>query len=353
MFLLSGTSAPWTGQIIVTEEEPAGRNSNFNTTIYSSHILNHTQLQVALSFMFCPSENVVPGRPCELQVTEATKNYVVLSWKPPGEKGLEGVMYYVEKVCCMSLTTYSLFVYTLKKSETVVYVHVSVMHLYLCLSVCLWHRQLAEGEHWDPSQVSSLCSFRSRWGEVLQIPCPMLQLRRCRWTFWPDWSYHSWRQAWSDSTQTYMHVVFTFIVNDLWWNVHCSGPQISLLHQAKLFPLETQTRQSLCLGKLRMMPKSWLDTTLKVVLWAAKCGSHATTSLWMQPGKIIIIFTINYMYTVLPLSHFIKNCICRFICHGLTTGEKYVFRVRAVNAAGLSQFSQESEPVEVKAAIGE
>lgn len=45
--------------------------------------------------------------------------------------------------------------------------------------------------------------------------------------------------------------------------------------------------------------------------------------------------------------------ICRFICHGLITGEKYVFRVRAVNAAGLSQFSPESEPVEVKAAIGE
>ncbi len=35
------------------------------------------------------------------------------------------------------------------------------------------------------------------------------------------------------------------------------------------------------------------------------------------------------------------------------TGEKYVFRVKAVNAAGISQFSQESEAVEVKAAIGE
>ncbi|MEQ2199432.1 hypothetical protein XENOCAPTIV_027413 [Xenoophorus captivus] len=40
-----------------------------------------------------------------------------------------------------------------------------------------------------------------------------------------------------------------------------------------------------------------------------------------------------------------------FICHGLITGEQYVFRVRAVNAAGLSQFSPISEPVEVKAAI--
>ncbi|KTG36020.1 hypothetical protein cypCar_00035563 [Cyprinus carpio] len=65
-----GTSAPWTGQIIVTEEEPV--------------------------------EGVVPGRPRDLSVIEATKNYVVLSWKPPGDKGHEGVMYYVEK--CVSGT---------------------------------------------------------------------------------------------------------------------------------------------------------------------------------------------------------------------------------------------------------
>jgi len=41
----------------------------------------------------------------------------------------------------------------------------------------------------------------------------------------------------------------------------------------------------------------------------------------------------------------------RFICHGLTTGETYVFKVRALNAAGISGYSPESEPVEVKAAI--
>ncbi|CAI9602040.1 unnamed protein product [Staurois parvus] len=61
----SRPSAPWTGQIIVTEEEP--------------------------------TEGVIPGQPSDLTVTEATKNYVVLSWKPPGLRGHEGVMYYVEK----------------------------------------------------------------------------------------------------------------------------------------------------------------------------------------------------------------------------------------------------------------
>lgn len=44
------------------------------------------------------AEGVIPGQPSDLTVTEATKNYVVLSWKPPGLRGHEGVMYYVEKV---------------------------------------------------------------------------------------------------------------------------------------------------------------------------------------------------------------------------------------------------------------
>ena len=51
-----------------------------------------------------------------------------------------------------------------------------------------------------------------------------------------------------------------------------------------------------------------------------------------------------------------SKCFCvlvnRFICHGLVTGESYVFRVKALNAAGLSECSQESEAIEVKAAIG-
>lgn len=42
----------------------------------------------------------------------------------------------------------------------------------------------------------------------------------------------------------------------------------------------------------------------------------------------------------------------RFICHGLLTGENYIFRVRAVNAAGLSDYSSDSEALEVRAAIG-
>ncbi|XP_061151134.1 myomesin 1a (skelemin) isoform X1 [Syngnathus typhle] len=65
---LLGPSAPWTGMIKFTEED-------------------HTA-------------GVVPGEPTEVEVTEATKSYVVLAWKPPVQRGHEGVMYYIEK--CVS-----------------------------------------------------------------------------------------------------------------------------------------------------------------------------------------------------------------------------------------------------------
>lgn len=41
---------------------------------------------------------VIPGEPTDVEVTEATKSYVVLAWKPPAQRGHEGVMYYIEKV---------------------------------------------------------------------------------------------------------------------------------------------------------------------------------------------------------------------------------------------------------------
>lgn len=44
-------------------------------------------------------------------------------------------------------------------------------------------------------------------------------------------------------------------------------------------------------------------------------------------------------------------CSCRFIVHGLTTGETYVFRVQAINELGLSDESQESAPLSVRAAL--
>ncbi|KAM5278521.1 myomesin-2 isoform 2-T2 [Hipposideros larvatus] len=41
----------------------------------------------------------------------------------------------------------------------------------------------------------------------------------------------------------------------------------------------------------------------------------------------------------------------RFVVHGLTTGEQYMFRVKAVNAVGMSESSQESDVIKVQAAL--
>ncbi|XP_019711483.1 myomesin-1 isoform X3 [Hippocampus comes] len=223
---MRGTSAPWTGQIIVTEEEPA--------------------------------EGIVPGRPRELQVTEATKNYLVLSWKPPGEKGLEGVMYYVEK--CVSGTD------SWQRVNTEIPVRSPRFALF----------DLAEGK--------SYC-FRVRCCNAAGVGEP------------------------SDPTEA-------TTVGD---------------------KLDTPSAPS------KVVPTRNTDTSV-VVSWEASHDAKELVGYYIEAS-------IVGSNTWEPCNNKPVN-VTRFICHGLTTGEKYVFRVRAVNAAGLSQFSPESEPVEVKAAIG-
>ncbi|XP_078137423.1 myomesin-1 [Sander vitreus] len=223
---MRGTSAPWTGQIIVTEEEPA--------------------------------EGVVPGRPLELQVTEATKNYVVLSWNPPGEKGLEGVMYYVEK--CVSGTD------SWQRVNTEIPVKSPRFALF----------DLAEGKSY---------SFRVRCCNSAGVGEP------------------------SDPTEA-------ITVGD---------------------KLDIPSAPS------KVVPTRNTDTSV-VVSWVASSEAKELVGYYIE-GSI-------------EGSNVWEPCnnkpvkATRFICHGLMTGEKYMFRVRAVNAAGLSQFSPESEAVEVKAAIG-
>ncbi|XP_068199788.1 myomesin-1 isoform X2 [Antennarius striatus] len=221
-----GTSAPWTGQIIVTEEEPA--------------------------------EGIVPGRPLELQVTEATKNYVVLSWKPPAGKGLEGVMYYVEK--CVSGTD------TWQRVNTEIPVKSPRFALF----------DLAEGNSY---------SFRVRCCNAAGVGEP------------------------SDPTEA------TTV-----------GDKLDIPSAPR-----------------KVVPTRNTDTSV-VVSWEASQDAKELVGYYIE-GSIVGSNVWE------PCNNKPVN-VTRFICHGLTTGEKYVFRVRAVNAAGISEFSLESEPVEVKAAIG-
>uniref|UniRef100_A0A673BSJ5 Myomesin-1 n=1 Tax=Sphaeramia orbicularis TaxID=375764 RepID=A0A673BSJ5_9TELE len=219
------TSAPWTGQIIVTEEEPA--------------------------------ESMVPGRPGDLQVTEATKNYLVLSWKPPGEKGLEGVMYYVEK--CVSGTD------SWQRVNTEIPVKSPRFALF----------DLAEGKSY---------SFRVRCCNSAGVGEP------------------------SEPTEA------TTVGDKL----------------------------DIPAAPGKVVPTRNTDTSV-VVSWEASRDAKELVGYYIEASVV----GSNVWE---PCNNKPVNAT-RFICHGLVTGETYVFRVRAVNAAGLSQFSPESEPIEVKAAI--
>ncbi|XP_030408698.1 myomesin-1 isoform X3 [Gopherus evgoodei] len=223
--LRSHPSAPWTGQIIVTEEEPA--------------------------------EGVVPGPPSDLHVIEATKNYVVLSWKPPGERGHEGVMYFVEK-CTAGTENW-------QRVNTEIPVKSPRFAVF----------DLAEGKSYR---------FRVRCCNSAGIGEP------------------------SEATEA-------TVVGDKLDIPKAPG---------------------------RIIPTRNTDTSV-VVTWTESKDAKELVGYYVEAS-------IAGSGRWEPSNNNpVKGT--RFICHGLLTGENYIFRVRAVNAAGLSEYSQESEAIEIKAAI--
>ncbi|XP_072899849.1 myomesin-1 isoform X1 [Hemitrygon akajei] len=218
--------APWTGQIIVTEEEPA--------------------------------EGIVPGKPTELTVTEATKNYIVLSWKPPGQRGHEGIMYYVEK-CVAGAENW-------QRVNPEIPVKSPRFALF----------DLAEGKSYR---------FRVRSANSAGIGEP------------------------SEATE------FTEVTDKL------DVPK----------------------APGHVIPSRDTDTSM-VISWEESKDAKELVGYYIEGS-------IQGSGKWEPCNNKpVKGK--RFICHALHTGELYKFRVRAVNAAGLSEFSQESEALEVKAALG-
>ncbi|XP_049626868.1 myomesin-1 [Suncus etruscus] len=224
--LKSRPSAPWTGQIIVTEEEP--------------------------------TEGVVPGPPTDLSVAEATRSYVVLNWKPPGQRGHEGIMYFVEK--CDAET----------ENWQQVNTELPVKSPHFALF------DLVEGKSYR---------FRVRCSNSAGIGEP------------------------SEATE-----------------VTVVGDKLDIPKAP---------------GKI--IPSRNTDTSV-VVSWEESKDSKEVVGYYIESS----VAGSNKWE---PCNNNpVKGP--RFTCHGLATGQSYIFRVRAVNAAGLSEYSQDSEVIQVKAAIG-
>uniref|UniRef100_A0A9J8DJS3 Myomesin 1a (skelemin) n=1 Tax=Cyprinus carpio carpio TaxID=630221 RepID=A0A9J8DJS3_CYPCA len=223
--LRAGPSAPWTGMIKFTEEDP--------------------------------TVGVVPGPSTDLAVTEATKSYVVLSWKPPIQRGHEGVMYYVEK-CLVGTDTW-------QRVNTGMPVKSPRFALF----------DLAEGKSY---------SFRVRSCNSAGVGEP------------------------SEETGA-------TTVGDRLDLPSVPGPVIPIRN--------TDTSVVVCWGASKEV-KNLVGYYIEV--------SVSGSDVWVPCNNKPVKGT-------------------RFVCHGLNTMDKCVFRVKAVNAAGYSGSSAESEACIVKASI--
>ncbi|XP_070700851.1 myomesin 1a (skelemin) isoform X2 [Pempheris klunzingeri] len=223
--LRAGPSAPWTGMIKFTEEDA--------------------------------TVGVVPGDPTDVVVTEATKSYVVLAWKPPIQRGHEGVMYYIEK--CISGSD------TWQRVNTGMPVKSPRFALF----------DLAEGKSYN---------FRVRCCNSAGV---------------------------SEPSATTEEITV--------------GDKLDL-PSAPGSPVATRN-----------------TNTSVVVAWGASKDVKHLVGYYVECS---VVGTDVWM----PCNNKpVKQT--RFVCHGLTTGENCVFRVKAVNAAGYSQSSSNSDAVIVQAAI--
>ncbi|XP_051554889.1 myomesin-2-like isoform X2 [Myxocyprinus asiaticus] len=222
---LRGPSAPWTGMIKFTEED-------------------HTV-------------GVVPDPPTDLAVTEATKSYMVLSWKPPVQRGHEGVMYYVEK-CLVGTDTW-------QRVNTGIPVKSPRFALF----------DLAEGKSY---------SFRVRSCNSAGVGEP------------------------SEETEE-------TTVGDRLDLPSVPGP---------------------------VVPTRNTDSSV-VVTWGASKEVKNLVGYYIE-------VSVSGSNVWVPCNNKpVKGT--RFVCHGLNTGDKCVFRVKALNAAGYSESTSESEVCLVKSGI--
>uniref|UniRef100_A0A672ZBT1 Myomesin 1a (skelemin) n=1 Tax=Sphaeramia orbicularis TaxID=375764 RepID=A0A672ZBT1_9TELE len=223
--LRAGPSAPFTGMIKFTEEDP--------------------------------TVGVVPGEPTDVVVTEATKSYVVLAWKPPVQRGHEGVMYFIEK--CMSGTE------TWQRVNTGMPVKSPRFALF----------DLAEGKSYN---------FRVRCCNSAGVGEP--------------------------SEPTGETVV---------------GDKLDL-PSAPGSPVVTRN-----------------SSTSVVVSWAASKDVKHLAGYYIECSEVGTNVWVPCNNKPVKTT--------RFVCHGLSRGANYVFKVKAVNAAGYSQDSANSDAVVVQPAI--
>uniref|UniRef100_A0A8D2DP46 Myomesin-1 n=1 Tax=Sciurus vulgaris TaxID=55149 RepID=A0A8D2DP46_SCIVU len=219
--------------------------------------LDWTDHYCVLTFPCCFSEGIIPGPPTDLSVTEATRSYVVLSWKPPGQRGHEGIMYFVEK-CDAGTENW-------QRVNTELPVKSPRFALF----------DLAEGKSYR---------FRVRCSNSAGVGEP------------------------SEATE-----------------VTVVGDKLDIPKPP---------------GKI--IPSRNTDTSV-VVSWEESKDAKELVGYYIESS---VVGSGKWE----PCNNNpVKGS--RFTCHGLATGQSYIFRVRAVNAAGLSEYSQDSEAIEVKAAI--
>lgn len=122
--------------------------------------------------------------------------------------------------------------------------------------------------------------------------------------------------------------------------------RMDFIHHVMGQPIYTKVCALISFLNLCMFQSSAIWNAWQLLLYQEACHSSEVTM--KQTGWIKLFITVKKINTTPEDGIF---SFPRFIVHGLVARKKYVFRIKSVSAAGISDYSEESAPLVVKTAI--
>ncbi|KAK2094016.1 Myomesin-2 [Saguinus oedipus] len=334
----------------------------------------------------------IPGPPTNVQASEISRNYVVLSWEPPSPRGRDPLMYFIEKA-----PTGKVF---------------RIPHG-LCLRTSRvatgWQSCIGNSHKTDRGRKRSLCR-ESVCGQTLSTSPPAVSIDAVTGVLYffgwerlramtPWGSHHGCLRQMEDSDFSHLpngektpantnlisrslgrcvkfSADLSVVGSGSWQRVNAQtavrSPRYAVFD---LMEGKSYVFRVLSANRHGLSEPSEITSPIQAQDITAPASFHETV-VPSAPGRVLASRNTKTSVVVQwdrpkheedLLGYYVDCCVAgtnawepcnhkpigynRFVVHGLTTGEQYIFRVKAVNAVGMSENSQESDVIKVQAAL--
>uniref|UniRef100_A0A3B1IHV5 Myomesin 3 n=1 Tax=Astyanax mexicanus TaxID=7994 RepID=A0A3B1IHV5_ASTMX len=340
---------------------------DIRTHLMTNLCRNHTFFCVYLCV--CVSDGAAAvvgaaGSPLQVECSDVNRDYVFLSWKPPSADGAAPVQgYYIER-CEVGLLKWSRCNEVVQKVcyYPVMGLQENTMYQFRVCAV----NQAGVGRPSKPTEpilTSDPMEPSRTMGNVIRVPFPPTGVSVCELS--DSYAVISWTEPDPRGKEPLTYFVERSIAGKNSW--HLASMDMTV-QSTRFAAFDLQKGKSYCfrvrsINKYGISDPSEPSQHLENIcvpaaphcIQAVADTDSSAVLLWKEPKNTEGILGYYLYCSEVGTSNWrtINNKPVngtRFTVHGLNTNKDYVFRVKSVGRAGNSHYSEESQPVRIKAA---